>query len=368
MTKQPLRTGFTLGGRLDRTLEDSVTPRFSLDHEADLYWMEQALLTAMNAVGWSAPNPSVGAVIVDPKSNVLLSSGFTQTFRHEHAERMAILEAQKNHQSLQGATLYVTLEPCSHFGSQPPCADLVVQSGIKRVVMGALDTDPKVNGQGVARLKAAGIEVVLSELEPECVAWHLPFFITRAPHKKIMWAAKWAQTPKGHLFDPSDQIRWISNLKSRAYTHWLRQKYDAILVSAKTWIHDQPQLNVRDCAKPHRRHPHRLILDRSGRLAGQRLPSDVRVVRSVEEVEGLIFDPPLQSVLVEGGPKLLASLFEQGKVDVAHQFVGNVEFDAPLGPDARRFQAVYASQAQQGFVAANQKIDDDCLQEWVKSF
>ncbi len=255
-----LKTGYSLGGRIERTLASDfcflATPR---SHEE---WMERALLLSMEAVGWSSPNPAVGCLIV--KSEKVIAKGFTQEFRKEHAERVAIHSLQ-NLDDLDGATIYVTLEPCSHFGSQPPCVDLLVHSPIKTVVIACQDPDPRVNGQGIQRLKDAGKEVIVGVLENEAKAWHFPFIRNRISEKPV-WIAKWAQTQDGAMADAQGNSKWITNETSRAYTHWLRQKYDAILVGARTWIRDRPQLSVRDCATPHRRNPHRLIFDPNGAL------------------------------------------------------------------------------------------------------
>lgn len=364
--KISLRDGFVLGGRFDRTLNAAVPPLFPTN--TDEYWMEQAILTAMEAIGWSAPNPSVGAVLVDPLTQTEISRGFTQAFRHEHAEREAIQAALKSGRKTEGATLYVTLEPCSHQGNQPPCADLVAACGIGRVVIGSGDPDPRVSGQGTRRLRDAGIEVVEGVLEDECRGWHHPFLRTRDPSRRIVWAGKWAQTASGELADWKGDSKWISNPKSRAYTHWLRQRYDAILVTAETWLRDQPRLDVRDCAPPHRRNPLRIVLDRSGRLDQAKLDPSVRRVRTLDEVETLALDPPLQSVMVEGGPTLLNALIQSDRLDVVHQFTGLKRFDPPpAGQDPDRYRIRWAPDPA-WYCAAQQKIDGDHLQEWVKSF
>lgn len=376
MKNLKLRDGFVLGGRFDRTLSDRIQPSFPNTNDPqqqvvdDPYWMEQALLAAMEGIGWSAPNPSVGAVIVDPRTGQEISRGFTQKFKHEHAERMAVLNAKNR--PLEGTTLYVTLEPCSHMGSQPPCADLVIKQGIKRVVIGAPDPDPRVNGEGIKKLKDAGIDVVTGVLEDECQAWHFPFLRSRDPFQKIVWIAKWAQTLDGDMADSKGDSKWITGPKSRAYTHWLRQKYDVIVVGAETFLKDQPRLTVRDCAQPHRRNPVRVVVDPKNKLAPLHLDPAIHVVKAwgkdlIKHVEALQLDPPLQSVMVEGGPALLNALIQEDVFDAVHQFIAPKTFPSVTGTKSDRYRINWTPPAN-WYCAAHQKIDADDLHEWVKCF
>ncbi|MBS1959581.1 MAG: bifunctional diaminohydroxyphosphoribosylaminopyrimidine deaminase/5-amino-6-(5-phosphoribosylamino)uracil reductase RibD [Bdellovibrionales bacterium] len=381
MKNWKLRDGFALGGRLDRTLSDRIQPLFPAPNAPnsndpqqqvgdDLYWMEQALLTAMEGVGWTCPNPSVGAVIMDPKTGKEISRGFTQAFRCEHAERMAVLNAKNK--PMDGATLYVTLEPCSHTGNQPPCADLVIKQGIKRVVIGSSDNDPRVNGGGIKKLQDAGIEVVTGIFEDECQAWHFPFLRSREPLHKIVWIAKWAQTLDGDMADAKGDSKWITGPKSRAYTHWLRQKYDVIVIGAETFLKDHPRLTVRDCAQPHRRNPMRVIVDPKNKLATHNLDPEIRVIKSwgkdlVKEVESIQLEPPLQSVMVEGGPALLNALILEDVFDAVHQFVAPKTFSPIAGANSSRYRVNWLPSTN-WYCAAHQKIDADDLHEWVKCF
>ena len=227
-----LKSGFALGGRIDRTLNAKVEPSFPFGSPeyTDEYWMEQALICSMNSVGLSPPNPSVGCVLV--KNQGVLASGFTQATGGEHAERMAFKNLPKDI-DLSDVTAYVTLEPCSHFGSQPPCADLFLNTGLKKMVVACQDPDSRVNGEGIQRLRDNGIEVVVGVLEAEVRAFLFPFIFNRTQHRPA-WIGKWAQTPQGYLADANGHSKWISNVQSRAYTHWLRQKYDVIVVGAET--------------------------------------------------------------------------------------------------------------------------------------
>jgi diaminohydroxyphosphoribosylaminopyrimidine deaminase/5-amino-6-(5-phosphoribosylamino)uracil reductase len=367
MNERPLEN-FGLGGRFDRALCEEPAPTFP--YGSDSYWMEQALIESMKSAGISSPNPGVGCVIV--KEGRELSRGFTQAFRGEHAERQAFSRLPEG-ASLVGATAYVTLEPCSHFGHQPPCADLLVKSSVSRVVIAMMDPDPRVNGEGVQKLKASGKEVVVGVLEREARAIHFPFIRTRVS-KSVVWVAKWAQMPSGHLSDRYGNSKWITNEQSRAYTHWLRQKYDCILVGAETFLKDRPQLTVRDCALPHQRQPVRVVYDPSDRLLSlspeelkgfHRLGSEINSRDNPHAlrmaVENLPFQNPLQSVMVEGGARLLNHLLQADAFDAAHVFTGAQRFHE-LDEKAR----VHWIPSGKWACVAEHKFKDDLLQEWTK--
>jgi diaminohydroxyphosphoribosylaminopyrimidine deaminase/5-amino-6-(5-phosphoribosylamino)uracil reductase len=384
-----LKPGFGLGGRFDRTLNTEVLSSFDLRQE-DEYWMEQALLVAMNGVGWAAPNPSVGCVIVKDKR--IIAEGFTQAFRLEHAERMAFSQID-NLEHLRHATAYVTLEPCAHVGNQPPCVELFLESPIQRIVIACPDPDLRVNGVGIQKLKAAGKEVVVGVLQAEAQAWHFPFLKNRITQKPI-WIAKWAENQDGYLADDQGNSKWITGSDSRAYTHWLRQKYDAILVGAATHLKDRPALTVRDCAEPHRRNPDRLVFDPKGLLC--RLPKNDVLIHDqsplyvyveesnlvdppkaeglhwipfngisgfIQEVEKTNFNRPLQSVFCEGGARLLNSLMRHDIFDVVHQFRGKKIFNQ-TDPRYR----VEFKPSESWFCAINHQFQHDDLHEWVKCF
>jgi len=390
--QRTLKPGYSLGGRLDRALHEKVEPSFEFG--TDEYWMEQALLTSMNAVGWSAPNPAVGCVIV--KENRELARGFTQAYRHEHAERMAF-EMISDPEALRGATVYVTLEPCTHFGFQPPCIDLLLSRPVGRVVIACADPDPRVSGQGIQTLRDSDKEVVLGVLEAEARAWHFPFLKNRVTGKPV-WIAKWAQNEEGFLADAVGNSKWITNEVSRAYTHWLRQKYDAILVGARTWITDRPKLTVRDCALPHRRNPVRLVFDPRAMLATlpvneilihEESPIFVYIERErfeaisptlprvagltwlpfkgVEGFQGAVestdFGKPLQSIFCEGGARLLNTLMQHGIFDAVHRFQAERSFERV---DSRN-RIDFKPDASWIDLARHKFLDDD-LHEWVKCF
>ncbi len=387
MQWMPLRPGFGLSGRIDRTLSERVDSCFPAG--TDEFWMEQALIESMNSVGISSPNPGVGCVIV--KNGRELARGFTQAWKHPHAERMAF-GALPSDVNLEGAEVFVTLEPCSHTGFQPPCSDLFPGRGISRVVVAAGDPDPRVSGEGLRRLAASGIRVDAGVLEAEVRALLFPFIKTRGL-KKTVWVAKWARMPSGHLADVDGNSKWITHAHSRAYTHWLRQKYDALVVGARTFLLDRPALTVRDCALPRQRQPERVVFDPKGELlklpdselvgfqvlvcrdripearqhgtvfVGMESDPDSPELGAVfrATLESLPFQKPLQSVMVEGGARLLRTLAGCGVFDAAHVFTGVQKFDRlserewlESGPGA-------------GFrLCTHHVFDEDVLQEWVK--
>ncbi len=281
--RHALMHGFGLGGWIPRCLDaDARILPDGQGFSGDSYWMAQALLAAMEGNGPSHPNPCVGAVLV--KDGRLLARAATQSYGFLHAER-ALLQMVGPDEA-RGAVCYTTLEPCAHTGKQPPCTEALIAAGIARCVVGADDPFPAVAGRGLAQLRAAGIEVQTGCLEKECRAWHFPFLasLTLKGQRPVM-IGKWAQTLDGHLADDHGLSQWISGPRSRAYAHWLRQKYDAILVGIGTVFADVPSLTVRQSALPRLRHPHKCIYDPFARL-GQATPEILHALRSELKSEG----------------------------------------------------------------------------------
>ena len=399
-----MRNGFGLGGIFARALDTNFEIRSAKDfatthpknsHE---YWMAYALQVSMNAIGWTCPNPAVGCVIV--KDEKVIAEGFTQAYRHEHAERMAfrkITEMNLSPDILKDAVVYVTLEPCSHTGFQPPCVELLLQSPIQTIVIACIDADARVHGQGIEKLKQAGKTVIVGVLEQEARAWHFPFLKNKTTGRPV-WIAKWAQTADGFLADAQGNSKWITNEKSRAYTHWLRQKYDAILVGAGTWLHDQPRLDVRDCAQPQRRNPIRFVFDPRGTRVSAKdagtasvenpvflftcrnfLPKNetlasgmtrvvieenfesVRLIEAFQQVvENQKWERPLQSIFCEGGPALLNLLLKADVFSAIHQFVGVKKFSTT----DERYQLLWQPNQDWARLSTH-NFADDYLHEWV---
>ncbi len=222
----------------------------------ELYMLECLSLAAQGA-GYVSPNPLVGAVIV--KGSKAIGRGYHRQFGGPHAEVHAIRSAK---QSIKGATLYVNLEPCNHFGKTPPCTELIISSGIKRVVVGMKDPNPAVSGKGIACLRKAGIEVTAGVREEECRKLNEAFskyISTGIPFVTL----KIAQTLDGKIADASGNSKWITNERSRMLVHRLRSMYDAALVGAGTVVKDNPELTVRSVKG---RNPIRVIIDGAFRL------------------------------------------------------------------------------------------------------
>lgn len=220
----------------------------------DESYIKLAIEIAKKGKGKVSPNPLVGCIIV--KNEKIISAGFHEEFGKNHAEINAINSAT---QSIEGATLYVNLEPCSHHGNTPPCVDKIIESKIKRVVIGTLDVNPLVSGKGIKALKKSGIEVKAGLLEQECI--NLNKFFFKFITKKIPYVTlKSAQTIDGKIADVNGDSKWVSSIDSRRYVHSLRSQYDAVLVGAGTVMKDDPGLTVRFVEG---RNPKRIILDSS---------------------------------------------------------------------------------------------------------
>lgn len=214
--------------------------------------MLECLSLAGKGAGYVSPNPMVGALVV--KDGKQVGSGYHRKFGGPHAEVFAIGQAGK---AARGATLIVNLEPCSYHGKTPPCTDLIIRSGIRRVVVGMKDPNPRVNGKGIRALREAGIDVRSGVLESECRKLNEVFskFITTGlPFVTL----KIAQTLDGRIADAKGRSRWISNLHSRTIVHALRARYDAVVVGASTIRRDNPRLTVRLVKG---RNPWRVVLD-----------------------------------------------------------------------------------------------------------
>ena len=218
----------------------------------DESYIKLSIEIAKKGLGKTSPNPLVGCVII--KDERIIGAGYHEKFGGNHAEINAINSAQEN---LDAATLYINLEPCSHYGKTPPCVDKIIEKKFKRVVIGTLDMNPLVSGAGVKKLKASGIEVKVGLCVKECVELNKFFF--KYITKKIPYVTlKAAQTVDGKIADVSGNSKWISSVSSRRYVHSLRAKYDAVLVGKGTVQADDPSLTVR---LTEGRNPQRIVLD-----------------------------------------------------------------------------------------------------------
>ncbi|WP_072394476.1 bifunctional diaminohydroxyphosphoribosylaminopyrimidine deaminase/5-amino-6-(5-phosphoribosylamino)uracil reductase RibD [Hyphomicrobium sp. CS1GBMeth3] len=246
----------------------------------DAHMMQIALMLARRGLGTAAPNPSVGAVVADEATGELIARGVTQPGGRPHAEPVALGRAGAR---AQGATLYVTLEPCAHFGKTPPCADAVVAGGLKRVVIGVEDPDPRTRGDGIARLRDAGITVEVG-LAGEDARWVTMGHILRVTERRPFVQLKMAFAEDGTIPRGADgRARMVTGLEARALAHRLRAEADAILVGAGTARDDDPELT---CRLPGLagRSPTRVVLSR-----GLDLPDGLKLVRSARDVPSWVF-------------------------------------------------------------------------------
>ena len=321
--------------------------RFS---DADKNWMRLALDLAAKGVGLTRPNPAVGAVLV--KGSRLLAKGYHKAAGAPHAEAIVLRRAGAG---ARGATLYVNLEPCSHFGRTPSCADHIIRAGVRRVVASLSDPNPLVGGEGIERLRNAGIRVDVGLFAEEAERLNEPF-LTYHRLGRPLFVAKWAMTLDGRLSTRSGDSRWISNEQSRLYVHELRARYDAVMVGVGTVLTDNPHLNARLVRRRKVIQPTRIIVDDAGKTpldahcldpadAGptivattvaapdpwvEKLRERGVTVLTVAGGEGTVdvdtlskrlYDQGIQSVLCEGGRRLLTSLFEADVVDRVVAFV-----------------------------------------------
>ncbi|KKM12961.1 DeoR faimly transcriptional regulator [Clostridiales bacterium PH28_bin88] len=256
--------------------------------------MRRALELAGKAMGWTSPNPMVGAVIV--KEGRIVGEGYHQRAGTPHAEVHALRRAGEQ---ARGATLYVTLEPCSHYGRTPPCTEAVIRAGITRVVAAMTDPNPLVAGRGLAALREAGIQVEVGLLGHEAARLNEVFvkYITTGLPWVVMKAA---MTMDGRIATRTGHSRWVTGEESRLHVHRLRHRYDAIMVGIGTVLADNPLLTTR-LPEHEGKQPLRVILD--SRL---RLPVDARVVRDTSDAGTLVatterHDPGKKAALEERG-------------------------------------------------------------------
>ena len=290
-----------------------------------ILYMERCLELARLGLGRVQPNPMVGAVIVH--GGRIIGEGYHHRYGEAHAEVNA-LASVKEPALLKESTLYVNLEPCSHFGKTPPCADAIIRHGIPRVVVGTVDCHDKVNGNGIAKLRAAGIDVTVDVCEQECRELNRRFFTYHA-QKRPYVILKWAQTADGFMdVDRSDgqpHSYWITNPALRVLVHKWRSEEDAILVGYNTMANDQPQLTTRLYPG---KSPQRFVMQRGNEIIAP-LPY-TPVPLDVPACLQQLYEQNIQSVIVEGGRKTLDRFIESGLWDEARILVGDVTWGKGL--------------------------------------
>jgi diaminohydroxyphosphoribosylaminopyrimidine deaminase/5-amino-6-(5-phosphoribosylamino)uracil reductase len=226
-----------------------------LTPELDRYWMQLCLRLAQQAQGYTTPNPMVGSVVVG--ENRLVGSGYHFQPGQPHAEVLALRAAGE---AAKGATLYVNLEPCNHYGRTPPCTEAILAAGIQRVVAGMVDPNPLVAGQGIERLRAAGLDVVVGVESAACHRLNEAFCFSIL-HNRSYGILKYAMTLDGKIATHTGHSQWISSSASRRRLHQLRARVDAIIVGGNTVRRDNPRLTVRsETDQPLERQPLRVVL------------------------------------------------------------------------------------------------------------
>ena len=295
--------------------------------DLDIMYMRRCLQLAANGLGRVRPNPLVGCVVV--KEGTVLSEGYHQEYGHNHAERNALLRLPQ--EAAAGATLYVNLEPCSHYGKTPPCADLIVERGIRRVVCCNDDPNPLVAGRGFAKLEAAGIEVVRHVLEAEGRELNRRFF-TFMEQRRPYVILKWAQSADGFMAPSGGEVccnniaayegeatgghggqkYWLSTPGQNMLNHRWRTEEAAILVGSQTYLDDRPQLTARHW---HGSHPQPIVLDRRHRLTD--VPAHWLHLDSpdIPSLLTTLYEKKIQSLIVEGGRKVLDAFLASGLYD-----------------------------------------------------
>ena len=276
--------------------------------------MRRCLQLARCGEAGAPPNPMVGAVIVC--DGRIIGEGYHRRCGGPHAEVNAI-NSVKEKDLLSRSTIYVSLEPCAHYGKTPPCADLIIETGIRRVVIGCTDPFAKVNGLGIKKLREAGCKVQVGVLEQECRELNRRFFTFHEKHRPWI-ILKWAQSNDG--FIGKDERVILSNALTQTLVHRLRARSGAILVGTNTALQDNPTLTTRLWPGPN---PLRLTIDRNGilpptlHLKDNSTPTVIYSHESIEEILADLYARGIQSLLVEGGAKLLQSFIDKGLWDEA---------------------------------------------------
>ena len=274
----------------------------------DAVYMNRALQLARAGLGSVSPNPMVGAVIVTPEGRII-GEGYHRRCGEAHAEVNAVKSVAKaDEHLLKESSVYVTLEPCSHYGKTPPCADLLVDKRFKRVIVGATDPFEKVSGRGIALLRSAGIEVTTGVLEDRCKSLNARFFTAHTFQRPFI-TLKWAQSSDGFMDivrDDDEKAFRFSTPTTNMLVHRLRAHHDAIAVGSGTMLADTPLLNVRQWIGDN---PRRIVFDRRGRVG--------KPTGDIPEVLSQLYKEGITSVFVEGGSTILQSFINEGLWDLA---------------------------------------------------
>lgn len=307
-------------------------------------YMQRCIELAKNGLGTTYPNPLVGSVIV--YNDEIIGEGWHQKAGEAHAEVNAI-NSVKDPTLLSKSTIYVSLEPCSHFGKTPPCSDLIIEKKIPNIVIGTIDPFAKVSGNGIQKLKEAGRNVTVGVLEKECSELNQRFFTFHTKNRPYI-ILKWAESADGFIAPKDKEIKqpiWISNIYSRQLVHKWRSEEQAILVGTQTVLDDNPKLDVRDWKG---QNPIRIALDKSGKITEdfhlysndsktiiiteeKKQPIDQRIFenaifdnRLVFQIVAILHQHNIQSVIIEGGKRTLETFIDADLWDEARIFKSKV--------------------------------------------
>lgn len=319
----------------------------------DEFFIRRCIELAKNGLGSVQPNPMVGAVIVC--NGQIIGEGYHQKYGEPHAEVNAI-NSVADKELLRKSTIYVSLEPCSHYGKTPPCADKLIEMGFPRVVIGSTDPNEKVNGKGIAKLRAAGIDVTVGVLKDECDELNKRFFtyhLKRRPYVIL----KWAQTADGFMdidrtANPNGKY-WITNDKVKVLSHRWRSEEQAILIGYNTYVNDRPQLTTRLWPG---KDPTRYIACRNTENA-EPIDGFTLVPEDPKLTLQRLYDDKMQSVIIEGGRKTLDRYLGSGLWDEARVLTGGQTWGA--GTEAPKIT--------DGRCVRREEIDDNTVEIHIRN-
>lgn len=321
-------------------------------------YIKRCIELAENGLGTTYPNPLVGCVIV--YENTIIGEGWHKKSGEAHAEVIAI-ESVKNKELLASSTLYVSLEPCSHFGKTPPCADLILKYKIPNVVIGTIDPNSKVAGKGIQKLKDSGVNVTVGILEKECNELNKRFFTFHKKNRPYI-ILKWAESSDGFISPKNKSEQkpvWISNDYSRQLVHKWRSEEQAILVGTQTIMDDNPSLTVREWVG---KNPIRVVIDKENSIdsSSNVLDNQAKTIvfsnnevtsnsdtiqyikinfdkNSTQVIVEKLYENNIQSIIIEGGRKTIQSFIDANLWDEARVFIGEIKLlEGTKAPEINR--------------------------------
>lgn len=302
--------------------------------------MQKCINLAQEGEGKVSPNPMVGAIVLDKNGNII-GEGYHQKYGEAHAEVNALNQAGEK---AREGTIIVNLEPCSHYGKTPPCADLIIEKGIKKLIIGMIDPNPKVSGKGIQKCKEAGIEVQTDVLGNKCKELN-EVFIKNQTQQKPFIAMKIATTLDGKIATKTGSSKWITSEKSRKFVQKIRNKYDAILTGSGTVIADNPSML---CTMPNDKNLIKIILDTNAKIdpkskifeKGQiilattektdKYPKNVEILVCPQDEKKQVdlnflikelYKKEIFSILIEAGVKINSSFIQKNMVDKIYHFI-----------------------------------------------